>query len=431
MGIFRAAGHQLARTGGDLLYSDITAFNAARDTLADDGSHFTGHHVFGYSYGSTTTGYAGQGGRLAGQISTVSLVGSPGVGPVRHAGNFGIGADHVFVASSSRDLVTALGGRTPGSSGRILGIGLGVDPAMDSFGAQRIAAEFSAGRNQLLTGGTHHAYYLDTDTGSHVRTESLANLGRIAAGRHDQVTTEAHRTVDGRGTVDPAANRSGRRIWNPPWRSDRDCAHVVADELSSMYGRDIRIADAPSRAGVPARSLFEAAGTRAEFATYAEVAQRLTQLGDGSSAVLASRWAGGRNGGHAYLAVNDGGEIHLYDPHTRQRSGWPPHWGENAVSRTAVGYLGAHGNPASPLTVDTALQLGAADAVGHVRGLPADPDFVRRQEEYRAQDPATRHVDTRYAQSLADRHRQPVAGQRQSARRRLVRDVWTAPDSIR
>ncbi|WP_369798405.1 toxin glutamine deamidase domain-containing protein [Mycobacterium sp. URHB0044] len=402
MGIFRAAGHQLARTGGDLLYSDITAFNAARDTLAGDGSHFTGNHVFGYSYGSTTTGYAGQGGRLAGQISTVSLVGSPGVGPMRHAGDFGIGADHVFVASSSRDLVTALGGRTPGSSGRILGIGLGVDPAMDYFGAQRIAAEFTGGRNQLLTGGTHHAYYLDTGTGTHVRTESLANLGRIAAGRHDQVTTEAHRTVDGRRTLEPAANRSDHRIWNPPWRSDRDCAHVVADELSSMYGRDIRIAGTPSRSGTPARSLFEAAGTRAEFATYDDVAHRLIQLGDGSSAVLASRWAGGRNGGHAYLAINDGGEIQLYDPHTRQRSAWPPHWGENAVSRTAVGYLGAHGNPVSPLTVDTALQLGAADAVGHVRGLPADPDFVRRQEEYRAQDPATRHVDTRYAQSLAD-----------------------------
>ena len=202
--------------------------------------------------------------------------------------------------------------------------------------------------------------------------------------------------------MEPAANRSEHRIWNPPWRSDRDCVHVVADELSSMYGRAIRIPDAPSRAGVPARSLFEAAGARAEFATYEEVAQRLMQLGDGSSAVLASRWAGGRNGGHAYLAINEGGQIHLYDPHTRQRSGWPPHWGENAVSRTAVGYLGVHGNPMSPLSVDASLQLRAADAVGHVRGLPADPDFVRRQEEYRAQDPATRHVDSRYAQSLAD-----------------------------
>ena len=117
---------------------------------------------------------------------------------------------------------------------------------------------------------------------------------------------------------------------------------------------------------MPARALFEAIGSNAQFATYDEVAERLRELGDGSSAVLASRWAGGRQGGHAYLAVNEGGEIYLVERHSGQRSGWPPHWGENAVARTAVGYLDADGNPVNPLH-DVPLQLAVAEAIGESR----------------------------------------------------------------
>ncbi len=398
----RAAGHGMARTGGDILYSDITAFNAARDTLAGDGSHFTGNHVFGYSYGSTTTGYAGQNGRLAGQVRTVSLVGSPGAGPVRTAGEFGIGADNVFVASSSRDVVTALGGRTSVSNGRILGIGLGTDPAMDSFGAVRVTAEPPAGMNHLLTGGTHHAYFLNT--------EATTNLGRVAAGRTDAVTTEQHRTEMGRSrqapllrTVEPAGDRvGGRRFWNALWRRPPNCAVTVSDELSSLFGRKFSLDATPSRRGVPARALFQAVGSDATFATYDEVEARL--LGDPSLrvAVLTSQWAGGRQGGHAYLAVKVDGQVQLYDPHTRQYSPWPPHWGRHAVTQTAVGYLRTNGDPVGPMTADVPLQLDAADAVGNVQGPQTDPDFTRRQAEYRVQDPATRLVDSRYAEPLGD-----------------------------
>ncbi|WP_322786874.1 toxin glutamine deamidase domain-containing protein [Mycolicibacterium septicum] len=398
----RAAGHGMARTGGDILYSDITAFNAARDTLAGDGRHFTGNHVFGYSYGSTTTGYAGQNGRLARQVRTVSLVGSPGAGPVRTAGEFGIGADNVFVASSSRDVVTALGGRASGSNGRILGIGLGTDPAMDSFGAVRVTGEPPASMNRLLTGGTHHAYFLNT--------ESTTNLGRVAAGRTDAVTTEQHRTEMGRSrrqpllrTVEPAGDRvGGRRFWNALWRRPPNCAVTVADELSTLFGRTFGLDATPSRRGVPARALFQAVGSDATFATYDEVEARL--LGDPSLrvAVLTSQWAGGRQGGHAYLAVKVDGQVQLYDPHTRKYSPWPPHWGQHAVTQTAVGYLQPNGDPVGPMTTDVPLQLDAADAVGNVQGPQTDPDFTRRQAEYRAQDPATRLVDSRYAEPLGD-----------------------------
>ncbi|MGV0781624.1 toxin glutamine deamidase domain-containing protein [Mycolicibacterium sp. XJ775] len=394
--IWRAAGHGFARTGGDILHSDITAFNAVHES-SSNGTGFTGNHVFGYSYGSTTTGYAGLDGRLGDHVSSVTLVGSPGAGPITHAADFGIGADNVFAASSSRDLVTALGGRTPGSSGRILGIGLGVDPAMHSFGAVRVTAEFPSRMNHLHTGGTHHAYFLHTrSTGP---SESLANLGRIASGHSDRVAIEPHRTVEGRHTVEPAAGSSVRRIWNLPWRSGENCAQGVARELSAMYGREVQLATRPTRSGVPARALFEAVGSDATFATYAEIEQRLRELGDGSSAVLASRWSGGRGGGHAYLAVNVGGDIQLVDPH-RGRSGWPPHWGQDAVSRTAVGYLDSSGNPLVRSAVDAPMSLTAADAIGPVRGHRDDPDFGRRQAGYRAQDPAARPVDSRYAQPL-------------------------------
>ncbi|WP_329604374.1 alpha/beta hydrolase [Mycolicibacterium fortuitum] len=401
--ILRAAGHGMARTGGDILYSDIRAFNAARDTLAGNGSHFTGNHIFGYSYGSTTTGYAGHNGRFAGHVRTVSLVGSPGAGPVRTAGEFGIGAENVFAASSSRDVVTALGGRTADSNGRILGIGLGTDPAMDSFGAVRVTAEPQASMNRLLTGGTHHTYFLNT--------EATTNLGRIAAGRTDAVTTEQHRFELGRSrhapvrrTVEPAGDRVGaRRLWNVLWRRPPNCAVTVTEELSSLFeGRKFELDTRPSRRGVPARALFRAVGADARFATYDEV--EATLLGDPTLrvAVLTSQWAGGRQGGHAYLAVKVDGEVRLYDPHTRKYSPWPPHWGRHAVTQTAVGYLQTNGDPVGPMTVDIPLQLDAADAVGNVQGPQSDPDFARRQAEYRAQDPADRLVDTRYAEPLGD-----------------------------
>ncbi len=405
----RAARNTMAQAGGDVLFSDISAFNAGRDTWAGEGSRFTGNHVFGYSYGSTTAAYAGRDGRLDGQVRTVSLVGSPGAGPQQHASDFGQGVD-VYVASSSTDPVTGFGGRSPGLTSRLLspvarffGLGLGVDPAMNSFGAVRITAEASATRNRLLSAATHQAYYLSVDTASDVRSESLVNFGRIAGGHPDGPAVEQHRTIEGRRTVDPAAARSARRFFNPPWRSAQDCANRVADELSAMYGRDFHLAVEPSRRGVSARALFEAVGSGAQFATYTDVADTLLQLGDGSSAVLASRWSDGRYGGHAYLAVNEGGQIRLYDPHGQQRSGWPPHWGQDAVTRTAVGYLDAHGNAVNPLVhAPLKLQLDAADAVGKVQGPREDSDFVRQQQVYRAQDPTTRHVDTRYAAPFGD-----------------------------
>jgi hypothetical protein len=445
---WRVAGPKLARAGGEILYSDVRAFNAARDTWGGDGSHFTGNHIFGHSYGSTTTSYAGRDGRLADHIRTVTLVGSPGAGPLHHARDFGIGERNVFVGSSSRDPVTMLGGRTAGSAGRAFGRGLGMDPSMKAFGAVRITAEFPASMDRKDTTATHNAYFdfMETDgrrqwlvtPDAAIRSESLANFGRIAAGHPDRLHLEPHRSVDETPrrrpswrTIEPAAgrplhldddpggrftaDRSDYHRFNPRWVSGRadpagplyprnDCAYVVADLVSGIYGRDVRLTTELSPTGVPARDLFGAVGSDAHFATYAEVAERLRQLGHGSSAVLASSWAdgGGRQGGHAYLAVNVDGQIHLVDPHAGRRFGWPPYWGDDAVSHTAVGYLDPDANPVDRLDGGTTDKLAAADAIGDVRGHRDDPDFTQRQADYRAQDPDMRRVDTRYADPLGD-----------------------------
>ncbi|MBN3459629.1 hypothetical protein JNN96_36975 [Mycobacterium sp. DSM 3803] len=243
---WRVAFHGLARDGGNILHSDISGFNAARDLLAGDGSRFTNNHIFGHSYGSTTTSYAGEGGRLHDQVRTVTLLGSPGAGPHRSADGFGIGRDNVFVASSSRDWVTTLGGRESG--GRFLGhFGLGRDPAMDTWGGRRITSEFPVHMDTAGTVGTHTAYYhyVEEPTGTHpgVRSESLANFGRIAAGHPERLDFERHRTeVDGPRwrpglrTEEPAAGRplrldeggSGReypvdrRPFDPRWHPGQE-----------------------------------------------------------------------------------------------------------------------------------------------------------------------------------------------------------------
>jgi hypothetical protein len=117
---------------------------------------------------------------------------------------------------------------------------------------------------------------------------------------------------------------------------------------------------------------------------------------------LVSRWTDGRRGGHAYLAENINREIWVYDPHTGDRTGWPPPWWPDAVERTAVGYLDPAGNPVDPLGIDATRQLSPAEEVGDVQGHPDDQDFVDQQRAYRARHPKHRQVDTGFADPIGD-----------------------------
>jgi hypothetical protein len=235
----RVAGHTLARAGAENLRRDVSDLDATRAHL---GASPAEHHVIGHSYGAATVGYAGFGGRL-GPDTRFALVGPAGVGPITCARDFG--SDHpVLVLASSRDFVTALGGRTDGSLGRVLGRGLGIDPAMQGGGFLRGRAEFPAESDHLDRGSraTHMLYfsYHDPRAERLVRSESLANLGAWLADCPERIQIEPHRTlVRARSsgipvlrTRDPAAERhvlwhtddpnssyptGPRHWWDPRW----------------------------------------------------------------------------------------------------------------------------------------------------------------------------------------------------------------------
>jgi transcriptional regulator with XRE-family HTH domain len=368
-GALRVLGHTLARVGGRILYSEIKAFNAARDARTGDGSHFSNNHVFGKSYGATVIGYAGQGGQLAGEVRSVSAIASPGMGPIEHASEFGDGVA-VYAFGSWQDIVTILGGAIPGSMGRFFGFRLGADPLMESFGAD-VRGTAESGRGFVKAHGSYH------DAGS----ESGRNFGRIPPGR--PVEAEAYRIVRRWGpfvwTHDPAAQRRARL--DRGTGSHVNCLFAVAAAYSARYPkRALRIGVQPTPEGVRAVEGFIAANSASEFvASYTEIRDRLVALGPGSSAIVVSAWVD-RPAGGAFFAVNDGGDVFLLDPKAGKRYPLPPAW-ENEVKIAAVGYFDKEGIPLRPLS----------------RHAPA---FRRDQKAYRAQDPATRRALPCYAELL-------------------------------
>ncbi|ANW66310.1 hypothetical protein BCA37_24485 [Mycobacterium sp. djl-10] len=266
----RTARRNAAQAGGEIVHADIRAFNAGRDANTIDGSRFSNNHVFAHSYGSTTTSFAGREGRLAGQVRTVTLLGSPGAGPLQTAADFGIG-DNVFVASSSRDPVTGFG-RMPAP---LVPFGQGTDPALRSFGARRLASEFPRAMDEFSTVFTHVSYYRHVDAmGS--RTQSLVNFGRIVADRQDQVELHSHRRAGGPllrvipRTYEPAIDPSAdRRWWGVNWTGPKtagDEDSIAAESDSSepqedpttpsevRFGETVKTLDEQARRAVQARA---------------------------------------------------------------------------------------------------------------------------------------------------------------------------------
>ncbi|MBF6366810.1 hypothetical protein IU469_13900 [Nocardia puris] len=215
-----------AEEGGKLLARDMAGFNAARDFYADKGGPGrTENHILAHSYGSTTTGHAGANGRLAGEVTTITLLGSPGAGPLRHASDFGIGAENVYVAIGSRDPVTFVGANIPGLPGRFAGRGQGTDPAIAAFGAQRVRAEFP--RVPRFSDGlrTHRQYWQYTEWAHRTPTEALENFGLIVSGRADEVSRAEHRP----GVEEPTWLQ--RRVGSLP--RDPEAARVATIEHGS------------------------------------------------------------------------------------------------------------------------------------------------------------------------------------------------------
>ncbi|GAB90986.1 alpha/beta hydrolase [Gordonia rhizosphera] len=197
LGAVTAAG--AARDGGAYLADDLEGFAAARAASGTgQGTGESDHldlHVIGHSYGATTLGWAGDSGRLAEEVDSVTLLGAPGAGGAASAAEFGIGPEHVYVGAASDDPVAKLGG-LDGRPWTGVG-GLGADPAATHFGGERFRAEFGSSGPF----GSHTAYFKPG-------TESLDNLAKIVVGRGDEITHENRKSAfDVLTGLDPARRR--------------------------------------------------------------------------------------------------------------------------------------------------------------------------------------------------------------------------------
>ncbi|MFS3127884.1 alpha/beta hydrolase [Nocardioides sp. Bht2] len=187
------AFESMAENGGERLADTFDGINAIRT----DDPHLV---AVGHSYGSTTTGTAATDEGL--DVGDVVLLGSPGPGDsAEHASDLGVGEDHVWVGSNSRDPVADLGDKGWVNKGNIE-LGLGRDPAEDDFGANRFEAE-AVDRGEGLNPLNDHSKYFDHDS------ESLDNLAQILNGDYDEVELAEHKYDPWySGPVDPEWDRT-------------------------------------------------------------------------------------------------------------------------------------------------------------------------------------------------------------------------------
>jgi hypothetical protein len=165
--------------------------------------------AIGHSYGSLTVGTAAQQpGGIPGADDIV-LLGSPGVG-ADHAGELGVGQDHVYVGASDNDPVSmapsfgeaaggAIGRWIAGAPGAVWGAELGdigdddnwygTDPASEAFGGRRFVV--ADGPRPLVDelGMNAHANYFNPQKDP----ESADNIARVVAGLGHTVSPEQHR----------------------------------------------------------------------------------------------------------------------------------------------------------------------------------------------------------------------------------------------
>lgn len=351
-----------AEAGGHRLAHDVAGMVGSRLDHPDI-------HLFGHSYGSTTTAYAGAGGRLAGYVSSVTLLGSPGAGPLTHASQFGAGVD-VYVASSSRDLVTWAGATEGGGTNRVAGwirgVGQGVDPAMLEFGAARLTSEYAA--PELARGmGAHTNYFATENIGPDGRpvllrdlptssvTESLDNFSHILTGNADQVNLEiVHRDPEV-----PFTDISRFREVEPGAGYGRnDCVPRTIEGFTGRHPDTTvsRVDGDHGTAGVPRSDYERALGTSLRGATLDDVIAA-TRRGESVIVVDTYRAEGlpdGHPGSHTYAVEPnpaDPSRPLVYEGDARNPHPWPPR-GIDHVAETRIATFHPDGTPTHPLTVD-------------------------------------------------------------------------------
>ncbi len=179
-----------AENGAPLLAADVAAIRASR---GDNQPHLT---VIGHSYGSTTASIAADRHGLA--ADDLVLIGSPGAGHADNVSDYeGIDSEHVWAGSASRDPVTHLNDKDV-----YFWDPLGLDPSLDSFGANRFRAEAVDRSDGFIDFSDHSKYYNEN-------SESLFNLASITTGNYDRVMRAEHReeTFLGLDISDPEHDR--------------------------------------------------------------------------------------------------------------------------------------------------------------------------------------------------------------------------------
>lgn len=436
------ATQQFARAGGHRLAHDVAGIAGSR-------SDSPNLHLFGHSYGSTTTAHAGVRGRLADYVSTVTLLGSPGAGPLTHASDFGIGANNVYVASASRDIVTWTGshmegtpnrvstylqnlstsafvgvveGRygpltnlamgisnlTGGLSGRLSGLGQGFDPAMSEFGANRLAAQYSSPEH--LGGIKPHTRYFASEEfagkgpvllrdNPNVRvTESLDNFSHILTGNTDQLSLETnHRDPDAM-FGDPARTRTADPALGYP---ANDCVPRTIDGFAERHP-DTSVKQVEGEygdRGVPRSDYERALGTRLRDATLNDI---LAAIRRGESVIVVDTYhadglPAGHPGSHTYAVEpnpDDPNRPLVYEGDERTPRPWPPQ-GLDHVSHTQIATFHPDGTPTHPNTDTTHTPRSGDDqriAAEH-RDSPGhrDPNEHRDPTELPVQDRTDGH----------------------------------------
>jgi hypothetical protein len=120
-----------------------------------------------------------------------------------------------------------------------------------------------------------------------------------------------------------------------------DCTRAVE---ANWRGDDAVAAPlrSPAARGTTLDRLESWSGGRLVPTSLEAIERRLTELGHGSSALVASTWDSG--GAHAYNAVNRGGIVTWIDGQLGEVGPWPPRYARN-VDHTLAIFLGPDGRP--------------------------------------------------------------------------------------
>ncbi|MCM6776076.1 alpha/beta hydrolase [Nocardia sp. CDC159] len=399
-GVGEVVTPHLAIEGSKAFARDLAAFHALREQ-ASGNADLPHNHVFAHSYGSTTVSHAAAHARLAHELSTITLLGSPGAGPVARADEFGIGP-RVYVVSSDWDLVTKFGVGRPGFRNLMSFKGLGVDPAVASFGAKRLHTGFPSGLTTLNPIDPHRRYLRTIVRDGN--TQPLASLqataaiaagstetlsfkplrsnapGAIDAPSHTSGPREGSTAADGSRPLsiatDPGRPRSDHRIGAMPTESEssanhrsNDCGPQSLRRLVELTGSPVvRLPEHPvGITGMSRGELEDAAGASLHsYRDHDTVARHLLQLGAGATALIVDTYRGPTDihgvGAHAYLLTNDNGHITVLDPGLDRHHGFPPRTARALDSTHAILYA-ADGIPVSPAHLPADATNAAAQLV--------------------------------------------------------------------